>query len=94
MVGGQQWLGYRKTSIVLSNQVLVLERQFQGLFESVIKNTSTCALKILNSNQRHPKFKKNVKKYRGCFSQIQQVNLKNKKCCTSPGYLSIDKRTN
>ena len=29
-------------------------------------------------------------KFRGCFSQVQQVKLKNKIMCTSPGYLSID----
>ena len=33
----------------------------------------------------------NFKKYlEGCFSQVQQVNLKNKSFCTSPAYFSID----
>ena len=29
-------------------------------------------------------------KFCGCFSQVQQVNLKNKVMCTFPGYLSIN----
>ena len=29
-------------------------------------------------------------KFRGCFSQVQQLNLKSKTMCTSSGYLSID----
>ena len=29
-------------------------------------------------------------KFRGRFSRVQQVNLKKKMMCTSPGYLSID----
>ena len=33
-------------------------------------------------------------KFWGCFSQVQQVNIKNKKLCTSPGYLSIDAKKN
>ena len=49
-------------------------------------------LKYLNCNQRHPKLKINKWKFRGCFSQVQQVNLRNKKYAPPRGiYLSTQK---
>ena len=41
---------------------------------------------LLNKNQCM------AAKFRGLFSQVQLVNLKNKNVCTSPRYISMDKK--
>ena len=65
----------------------VLESQCQGLFESLIKNTSPCDSKILNFNQRHPTFQKNVVKpsLEAVLAKFKKLTSRTKNCAPPKG---------